>query len=109
VSRAEALQRVTAEIRRAQAEALGRVGERLDVLLGRLAELDRRLDALQAGARPGTDRYRRLVAETAARNRVRNEAREAAHHLIIQREALGFVRHVLVEQQYPVPPRRELV
>jgi hypothetical protein len=28
------------------------------------------------------------------------------HHLVIQREALGLVRHAPVEQCYPVPGRR---
>jgi hypothetical protein len=41
-----------------------------------------------------------------ARNRLRDEAARLHQGLIIQREALGLVRHGLVEQWYPVPPRR---
>jgi len=104
--RAESLRLVEQEIRRSQAEALGRVGERLEVLLDRLTALDRVLDTLVQAVPTGRDARRRLLAETAARNRVRDEAARVRHDLIIQREALGIVRHTLVEQRYPVPPRR---
>jgi hypothetical protein len=95
------------EIRQAQAEALGRTGERLQRLLDELAALDRRLDELGEAGRGPTDAD--LVgSETAARNRVRDEAARIRHHLIIQREALGLARHNPVEQCYPVPERRRL-
>lgn len=104
VRRAENLRQVEHEIRRTQAEALGRVGERLEALLDRLAALDRSLDLLLQAAPP--DRSARLLAETERRNRVRDEAAKVRHDLIVQREALGIVRHALVEQRYPVPARR---
>jgi BMFP domain-containing protein YqiC len=104
VQRAERLSTVEREIRQAQAEALGRTGERLQNLLDRLAELDRRLDAfLAAPGEPVPDRVR---AETDARNRLRDDAMLVRHHLIIQREALGLARQTPVEQCYPVPERR---
>jgi hypothetical protein len=111
--RADRLATVEREIRRAQAEALGRTGERLQSLLDRLAAADRRLDALlldveaatvdvaEAGAR--ADRVR---SELEARNRIRDESDRVRHHLIIQREALGLARQTPVEQCYPVPGRR---
>ena len=102
--RTERLATVEREIRQAQAEALGRTGERLQGLLDRLAELDRHLDALLAG--PGKATPDRVRAETEARNRVRDDAMLVRHHLIIQREALGFARQTPVEQCYPVPERR---
>ena len=46
--------------------------------------------------------------EIAIRNRLRDEAARVRHHLIIQREALGFARQTPVEQCYPVPERRRL-
>jgi hypothetical protein len=111
--RAERLAGVEEEIRHAQAEALGRTGERLQGLLDRLEALDRRLDALLLSedasetAAPASSPDR-LRSETEARNRLRDEAERVRHHLIIQREALGLVRRSPVEQCYPVPGRRSL-
>jgi hypothetical protein len=97
--RAEALARVEDEIRQTQAAALGRVGERLERLLARVAGLDRELDGDRD--RPADDTRLR------ARNRLRDEARDVRQHLIIQREALGLRSHGPVDQRYPVPPRRD--
>jgi hypothetical protein len=108
--RADRVASVEREIRQAQAEALGRTGERLQALLDQVARADRRLDALllDAGAETAdaatvADRVR---SEMDARNRVRDEAVRTRHQLIIQREALGFARQAPVEQCYPVPGRR---
>ncbi len=106
IQRAERLSTVEREIRQAQAEALGRTGERLQDILDRLAEMDRRLDALLAG--PGEPVPDRVRAETEARNRLRDDAMLVRHHLIIQREALGLARQTPVEQCYPVPERRRI-
>lgn len=110
-SRSNRLASVEEEIRQAQAEALGRTGERLQDLLDRLRALDRRLDALpaaDAAAADDTATPDRIRAETEARNRVRDEAIRIRHHLIIQREALGLARQAPVEQCYPVPGRRSV-
>ncbi len=97
------LHRVEEEIQHAKAEALGHGGERLTSLLMRLAELDRRLRASRDAARGvGADRPL-LKAEIEARNRVRDEAASLVHHLIIQREALGLVRHALVHERFRSP------
>ena len=105
--RADRLGGTEREIRQAQAEALGRTGERLQRLLDELAALDRRLDELgEAGRGPTNSDL--VGSETAARNRVRDEAARIRHHLIIQREAVGLARHTPVEQCYPVPERRRL-
>jgi hypothetical protein len=102
----ESVRRTEAEIRRAKAEALGRAGERLDAALAELAERDRRLDELLAAARPGQGEDPRVVREVDARNRLRSEAMRLVQQLVIQREALGLVRHATVHERYPVPPRR---
>jgi hypothetical protein len=106
-SRAERLGSTEREIRQAQAEALGRTGERLQRILDLLAALDRRLDELrETGKDPAEADLVR--AEIVTRNRLRDEAARVRHHLIIQREALGFARQTPVEQCYPVPEHRRL-
>ena len=106
-SRAERLGSTEREIRQAQAEALGRTGEGLQRILDQLAALDRRLDELaETGRDPAEADLVR--SEIAIRNRLRDEAALVRHHLIIQREALGFARQTPVEQCYPVPERRRL-
>lgn len=108
--RAERLASVEQEIRRAQAEALGRVGECLQALLDRVAAMDRRLDVLEAagGLLAGADPTTLVHAELETRNRVRDEAARVRHQLVIQREALGLARHAAVERCYPLPARRRL-
>jgi hypothetical protein len=108
-ARSERFAGVEREIRQAQAEALGRTGERLQGLLDAVAAMDRQLDAREGSAAgPGCDTAA-LRATTAARNRLRDEAARLRHHLIIQREALGLARHGTVEHCYPLPARREPV
>src|SRR5262245_30741822 len=104
--RANRLATVEKDIRLAQAEALGRTGERLQEILDRLAGLDRRLDALLCkDDLAGPELIR---SEIEARNRLRDEAARDRHHPIIQREALGLPRPPPVEQCYPVPARRRI-
>ena len=102
----EALARIEHDIRRSQAEALGRVGEALDRVLDRLRTMDGWLDRVAAEAPSSPSAARRLARETAVWNRLREEALRLRHHLIIQREALGLVREAPVEECYPVPGRR---
>jgi len=104
--RGEGLRRVEAEIRQTKAEALGRVGERLDSVLGQLRALDAALDTrLASGFRLAEDPA--LARTLDDRNRLREDACRLVHQLIIQREAVGFRRHTLVAERYPVPPRRQ--
>jgi hypothetical protein len=110
-SPADRLASVEREIRQAQAEALGRTGERLQGILDRLAWLDRRLDALLAGDGSAAEAPAdpdAVLAETEARNRLRDDADRVRQQLMIQREALGLVRQTPVEQCYPVPARRRV-
>jgi hypothetical protein len=113
--RSERLATVEEEIRHAQAEALGRTGERLQRILDQLGMVDLRLDALltrraadTADTADPAHLADRIRSETEARNRLRDEAARIRHHLIIQREALGLARQTPVEQCYPVPGRRRL-
>jgi hypothetical protein len=106
VSRAETYRRIEKELRQAKAEALGRAGERLEAALAHLAELDARLDRLLAGTGRDVGRDPRLAREAEARNRVRDEAMRLRLALVIQREALGLLRHAAVDEHYRVPPRR---
>jgi hypothetical protein len=107
-SRAESLRRVEAEIRRAKAEALGRLGERLDAVLAALAAHDEGFDRLLAEADRSRDREPRLRHALELRNRLREEACRLVQHLIIQREAIGLLSHASVLERYPVPPTRQL-
>jgi hypothetical protein len=102
---AEGFLRLEAELCRARAEALGRAGERLEEALARLAELDRQIHALRAGPRPesAAEAARRLAACLAARDRARQEAERLRQFLVIQREALGLVRHGMVDEVYRLP------
>lgn len=110
MARRETLGRVEEEIRREKAEALGRVGERLTELLGQLRDLGRRIDDLERARAGGGDPEgaARLEAEIERFNRLREGAARLVHDLIIQREAVGFRRHTLILQSYPIPPRRSL-
>lgn len=103
MSRAEAFRRVQQELRQAQAEALGRTGERLGAILEEIAGLDRRLDDLLGRPSMAAGRPAGLLE---ARHRLRGEALELVRTLLIQREALGVRTHAIVAEQYPVPPRR---
>ena len=106
--RGEGVARVEEEIRRTQAEALGRVGEVLERLLEQLRVADRALDAVPESnlADPSARQRMADLGLVVALNRLREEAARVRHHLIIQREAIGIARHAAVEQCYPVPERR---
>jgi hypothetical protein len=105
--RTDRLAKVERELQQARAEALGRTGERLQGILDRVAEMDRRLDALldEPGASAGSDL---IGSELDLRNGLRDEAMRVRHQLIVQREAVGIARQTHVVQCYPVPERRRL-
>lgn len=86
------------EIAREMASALGRAGERVDQALLRLEIADLEI----AAARDGAERRRRVERF----NQLRREALRARHDLQIQREAIGIRRNRILEQVYPIPPRR---
>lgn len=95
------LEAVNQEIAREKAETLGRAGERLEWLLGELGSLAAALQETETSASPAA------VARAERRyEALRERALQARHHLIIQREAVGFRRHPLVTGLFPVPPLR---
>src|SRR5262249_29136400 len=79
------------------AAALGRTAAKLDYALLRLERAARDLDAAPAGyAAAGPGRL----------NALGKDAPRARHELLIHREAVGIRRNDLLEQLYPIPPRR---
>jgi len=94
----EAVARLETEIVQEMAQALGRTGDRLNYALLRLELAARAIDeAPDEGAR--ADRIR-------AFNALRVEALEARRNLLIHREAIGIRRNKLLDELYPIPPKR---
>jgi hypothetical protein len=103
------IEAIEAEIQKERAEALGRVGERLEEALSVLQDLRQGVEEVSGNPRGGS---RDLEAGGGAQ-RDANRARYRAWHarvlelrqfLIIQREAIGLRRHDEVDRQYPMPP-----
>lgn len=100
------LARVQAEIEREKAEALGRVGGRLETAIRALRLVRDEVEALESGRATPADSLgpgeavRRRRAEYAA---LREQARQSQHFLIVQREAMGFRKHADVHRLLPVP------
>jgi hypothetical protein len=104
---------IEAEIRQEKAEALGRAGERLERKLAELADLRNELLSLPdaASTSPATaerDSLADLHEKAEKYALLMEEARQARHYLMIQREAVGLRRHEDVDRQYPVPPELRL-
>ena len=85
-----------------KAEALGRIGGRLDESLRRLRILDERMGILEREGK-GAREVNALIREF---NQVRERARQYLHYLIIQREAIGFCRHTNVTRMYQIPLKK---
>ena len=80
------------------AYALGRTEDKLNYALLRLELAARAIDA----APDELERYERVRAF----NLLRNEALEARRNLLIHREAIGIRRNKVLEELYPIPPKR---
>ena len=95
---AEAMSRLETEIVQEMAQALGRTEDKLNYALLRLELAGREVDAAPD------------EAERAARVRTFNarraEALDARRNLVIHREAIGIRRNKVLEDLYPVPPKR---
>jgi uncharacterized protein DUF6665 len=87
-----------AEIRGEKASSLGRMGDRLEQLLGEMAALDRDI----AAAADPSERQASVDAYNACRAR----AEETHYWLCVQREAMGLRTHESLVALYPIPPRR---
>lgn len=94
---AQAQASLETEIIAEMASALGRAEDKLNIALLRLEIAARAL----ADAEP-SDRDRRAAAYDARHD----EATIARWEFVIHREAVGIWRNELVEQLYPIPPRR---
>jgi len=95
---AEAIAQLETEIVQEMAQALGRTAARLDYALLRLELAAREIDA-------ATDDLAR-TAHVRAFNALRVEALDARRNLLIHREAVGIRRNKLLDELYPIPPKR---
>lgn len=88
------------EILQEMAAALGRAEDKLNLALLRLQVLERGLPSARAagGGEAGE--------AVAAYNAQREIACRCLWELTIHREALGFRRNEILQQLYPIPPRR---
>jgi hypothetical protein len=91
------------DIMKEKAEALGRVGGRLDESLRGMKILEKRIQMLEREGQRGRVAVNTLIGEF---NQVRQRALRYLHYLIIQREAMGFRRHTHVTAMYQIPPRK---
>lgn len=86
---------VEVEMRREAASALRRLGGRLEAQLEELRTIEAEMKEAPLSRRT------HFVSEHA---RVRAEADQTRWYLIIQREAMGVLRHEDVDRCYPLPP-----
>ena len=91
---AESLARTESELRAEKAAALARIAGTLE---GLLAELRRRRESFTRLS----SEERTATAE--AYDALREQARLYRWYLVVQREALGLVRHDDVDRHYPPP------
>ena len=95
---AEAVAQLETEIVQEMAHALGRTEDKLNYALLRLELAAREIDA----APDELERYERVRTF----NLLRGEALDARRNLLIHREAIGIRRNKLLDELYPIPPRR---
>jgi uncharacterized protein YydD (DUF2326 family) len=103
-----AYEQVEAEIRKEKAEALGRAGERLEQALQELSAIRREvLRIFRHAGCIGRFQSNQVAAEVTQKlaeyARLRARASQLRHYLIVQREALGLLRHEDVDRCYPIP------
>jgi len=100
-------ERLQVEIQREKAEALGRVGERLELVLRKLDEWRHTIDTLRGKLEEASlERDSILQAIrglTQEHNALREKAMTYRRYLIIQREAVGFYDHREVDRHYRIP------
>lgn len=94
----EAVSRLETEIVQEMAQALGRTEDKLNYALLRLELAARAIDT----ATDALVRYDRVKEF----NALRDEAIDARRNLQIHREAIGIRRNRMLDDLYPIPPRR---
>lgn len=92
--RAKHLSKTEAEIMEEMASALGRIGRKLEGLIGELNHLQARMKMAESSPKL-LNRY----------NEVRKQAHLYYYYLIVQREAIGLTNHDLLPKLYPIPPK----
>ena len=95
---AEAVTQLETEIVQEMAQALGRTEDKLNYALLRLELAARAIDA----SPDELVRYDRVKEF----NALRQEALDARRNLQIHREAIGIRRNRMLDDLYPIPPRR---
>jgi hypothetical protein len=102
-----ALAAIEREILAEIASQSGRYGDRLEALLSELATLRHTLEHAIAHRRQDgvghTEAWQTLNDGIAQYNRLRAQAQQVQHYLIIHREAMGFWNHDDVFRFYPIP------
>lgn len=91
------------EIAAEAAASLGRAAQRVRDALGRLDDIEARIDAAKENGDGAS-----MAELVSAYNTERDEALVRLRYLKIQREALGLRRHDELDRYYPVPSRKAL-
>lgn len=97
----DGLSSVQQEVIQEMSAGLRRSARKIEKALVRLAEID---DAIRDAE---TLAEREELVDTF--NAKREEALQARRDYLIQREAIGFFQNGVVEEEYPVPPKRYVV
>jgi hypothetical protein len=84
-----------ASLRGEKANALGRVGARLEALLQQLADLEAKVSRGEGVRAELVERHHEL----------REQAKLQLWYLVVQREAMGLNRHHDVYRIYVIPPK----
>jgi hypothetical protein len=102
-----ALAAIEREILEEIASQSGRYGDRLAALLEAMATLRHSIEPAVAQLRPDSlgdaEACHGLNADIVQYNRLRAQAQQVQHYLIIHREAMGFWNHDDVFRCYPIP------
>jgi hypothetical protein len=102
-----ALAAIEREILEEIASQSGRYGDRLEALLGAMTRLRHAIGSAIAQPQPdgrgAVGSVDALNASIAQYNRLRAQAQQVQHYLIIHREAMGFWNHDDVFRFYPIP------
>jgi hypothetical protein len=102
-----ALAAIEREILEEIAAQSGRYGDRLDALLGEMALLRQTIEQTMSQRRQDgvgdADACHVLNLAIAQYNRLRVQAQQVQHYLIIHREAMGLRHHDDVLRFYPIP------
>lgn len=108
----ENVEKTDLEILQERAEVLGRAGEKLASALNRLRAIESvinmKMESLRGAQAAGpSDLVNDINCEISLFNEAREYAKLRYYYLIVTREAMGFRRHKMVEEQYSIPPKKK--